>query len=87
MLCISMIFSFDNLGKASFILRISAALSLIACTKDLMLLWCLDLARILALGLGRIGGEVLEMLASFSLLGFTDKFGMSSLLKFATIYC
>ena len=56
-LCISIIFFADNLGKASLIFRISSVFPLVACANDLMFLWCLDLAKMLVLGLGGIGGN------------------------------
>lgn len=74
-------FSFDNFGKASLILRISVVLPLVACAKDLVFLWYLDLARVLVLGLGRIGEEVLKMLASLFLVWLAIVMGVPLLLK------
>ena len=70
-LCISMIFFVGNLGKASFIFNMSSVLPLVACTKDLMFLWCLDFAKTLALGLGGIGGGILDILARLVLFLFS----------------
>ena len=86
LLYILIIFSFNSLENISFILRMSIALPFVACTKDVILLWCLDLARVLVLGLEGIGRRILEMLAGFSWLGFTDAFGMSFLLKLAATH-
>ena len=86
MLCISIIFFVDSLEKASFIFRISSAFPFVACAKDLVFLWCLDLARTLALGLEGIGGGILDMLAGLVLL-FTFVLGMSFLLNCEATHC
>ena len=62
-LCISIIFLVDSLEKTSFILKISLALPLVVCTKDLIFPWCLDFTRTFALGLGEMGGRILDILA------------------------
>ena len=80
MLCISIIFFVDSLGKASFNFRLFSAIPFVACAKDLVFLWCLDLARMLILGLGEIGEGILNILARLVLL-FTFVLGMSFLLS------
>jgi len=86
MLCISIIFFVDSLGKTSFIFRISLAFPFVACAKDLVFLWCLDLARILVLDLGGIEERILDILARLVLL-FTFVLGMSFLLNCEATYC
>ena len=86
MLCISIIFFVDSLEKASFNFRITSAFPFVACAKDLVFLWCLDLARMLILGLGGIKEEILDMLARLVLL-FTFVLGMSFLLNCETTHC
>ena len=86
MLCISIIFFVDSLGKASFNFRISSVFPFVACAKDLVFLWCLDLARTLVLGLGEIRGEILDILTGLVLL-FTFMLGMSFLLNCEMTHC
>ena len=74
------------MGKAFLILKISSAVPLVAWAKDLVLLWYLNLAKTLVLGLGGIEGGVLEILARLS-LWFTLTLGMAFLLKFDAMYC
>jgi len=74
------------LGKASFNFRISLAFPFVACAKDLVFLWYLDLARMLTLGLGEIGEKILDMLARLVLL-FTFVLGISFLLNYETTHC
>ena len=70
-LWILMIFFGDSLGKASLTFRMSSALPFVAWANDFMPsldLASLDLARTVALGLGGIGGGILEIFAGWGLL-------------------
>ena len=81
-LCILMILT-DNLEKVSLILKMSLVLPL---TNDLIFLWYLDLAKMLALGLGGMGGRILDILARLVLI-FSPVIGIFFLLNCKATHC